>query len=73
MDFIADTLPIEVKYSNFKSPKIPKVQRSLKNYIEQYQPEKAIVVTKDFAGEAYEGKTMVTFAPVYLMPWLDRS
>lgn len=69
VDFIVNTLPIEVKYSNFKSPKI---QRSLKHYIEQYKPGNVIVVTKDFAGETYEGEATVTFVPVYLMPWIER-
>ncbi|MBI5194592.1 MAG: DUF4143 domain-containing protein [Nitrospirae bacterium] len=69
VDFIVNSLPIEVKYSNFKSPKI---QRSLKHYIEQYKPGNVIVVTKDFAGETYDGETIVTFVPVYLMPWVER-
>lgn len=57
-------IAIEVKYSSFK---MPKVSRSFKNFLLQYSPEKALVLTKDFWGELTINKTVVKFIPVWYL------
>jgi len=65
VDFVIETadgiVPLEVKYKNFKEPKIT---RSLRSFIKEYKPKKAIVATKDFWGEKKIDSTIVKFIPV---------
>lgn len=56
-----EIVPVEVKYENFKEPKI---ERSLRSFIKEYSPKRAIVVTKDFWGYARVHKTKILFAPI---------
>ena len=48
VDFVINShenaTPIEVKYKEFSEPAI---QRSLRSFIEKYNPEKALIITKD--------------------------
>lgn len=55
-------LPVEVKYSVLKSPKI---SRSLRNFITKYHPQRAIIATRGFSGEDTIGSTLVRFVPVW--------
>jgi len=55
-----EIIPVEVKYRNFKTPK---VSRSLRNFIKSYKTKKALVVTKDFWGQ-----TEVENATILLVP-----
>ena len=68
VDFIIEVngklVPIEVKYSQFK---IPKISRSYRNFLLQYHPEKALVLTKDFWGELTVDQTVVKFVPIWYL------
>ena len=68
VDFIIEIgeelVPIEVKYSYFKRPQIT---RSFRNFILQYQPQKAIVLTKNFWGDLKFEKTIIKFIPVWYL------
>lgn len=63
VDFIIERngkiYPLEVKYSSQAS-----VSRSLHSFIKKFQPEKAIVLTKDFVYSTKVGKTDVEFFPL---------
>jgi len=66
VDFILDKkdtiIPIEVKYSRLKSPKI---SRSFRNFINQYKPERAVVLTRGIWGKMSVNGTKVVFIPVW--------
>lgn len=66
VDFVVDAgnklLPIEVKFQQFKEPKI---ERSLRSFIEKYQPERALVINKDFKTTISIGKTKIDFLPFW--------
>lgn len=55
-----ETIPIEVKYQNFKEPKI---SRSLRNFIKSYKAKKALVVTKDFWSKMRLTDASILFVP----------
>lgn len=58
-------VPIEVKYRPFSEPSI---ERSLRSFIEKYNPQKAIVITKDFEAKLKVEKTDIVFIPFWLLP-----
>lgn len=66
VDFILfnglDQIPIEVKYSSFKTPKIIRGYRS---FLTTYKPNNGLVLTKDFWGKTKIGKTSIFFAPCF--------
>ncbi|RLF61569.1 MAG: hypothetical protein DRN16_03550 [Thermoplasmata archaeon] len=66
MDFVLtigdEVMPVEVKYMNFKKPKISK---SFKSFISAYEPKRALVLTKDFWGKTKFNGTKIAFVPVY--------
>ncbi|MBU4482266.1 DUF4143 domain-containing protein, partial [Patescibacteria group bacterium] len=62
INFNLQLIPVEVKYKNFKQPAI---ERSLKSFIDKYQPARALVVTKDFHGKKKFGQTEVRFLPFW--------
>lgn len=67
VDFIIEKrdneiIPVEVKFSNFSEPKI---SRSFRSFLEQYQPKRALLLTKGFWGKMKVGKTIIKFAPVW--------
>ncbi len=51
-------VPIEVKYRELKEPKI---ERSMRNFIKKYNPEKAWVVNREFRGASTIDNTTVEF------------
>ena len=55
-------LPVEVKYSSLKSPKI---DRSFKSFITAYQPPRAVVLTKGFWGKVKFAGTDIVFVPAW--------
>ena len=57
-------VPIEVKYSNFRTEKI---SRSMASFIESFKPEYAAVLTKNYWGLLKRDKTKVLFIPVYYL------
>ena len=63
-----DISPVEVKYRDYASPEI---ERSLRNFIDKYDPLHAFVITKGFSGHMNIGKTMVRFLPFWELLFLD--
>lgn len=66
VDFLIDLgkelLPIETKFQEMKAPKI---ERPLRNFIEQYQPSRALVVNKNLSDKVLIGKTEIVFLPYW--------
>lgn len=66
VDFVVNLgrtlLPIEVKSGNNEKMSI---QRSLRSFIERYQPEQAWVITRRLRAELSLGKTTIHFKPWY--------
>lgn len=53
---------IECKFSDFK---VPKYTRSMRNFVEKYEPTSFFVLNKSFKSEVLLGKTKVVFLPYY--------
>ncbi len=68
VDFIlkqgSKIIPIEVKYTIFKSPQIPK---GLRSFIETNNPEKAFIITRDYFNQIKFKKTQIYFIPIFLV------
>lgn len=66
VDFILDNkkaiIPIEVKYSRLKSPEI---SRGFRNFINQYKPERALVLTRGFWEKTKLNGTRIGFIPIW--------
>jgi hypothetical protein len=66
VDFIIDAgakiIPVEVKYSVLKSPKI---EKSLQAFLERYSPEEALVVNLELDQEQMFGATKIRFIPFW--------
>jgi len=62
LDLGSEILPIEVKYSVLRRPE---VTRSLRAFLEKYQPRRAVVVNLGLKEETMIGKTKVFFLPFY--------
>ena len=66
VDFVLNTadkiIPIEAKYQKFAQPAI---ERSLRSFIEKYQPVKAAVVNRNFKRQIIIGKTTLEFLPFW--------
>ncbi|MBU0722592.1 ATP-binding protein [Patescibacteria group bacterium] len=68
VDFILETpketIPIEVKYSNFT---FPKISRGFRSFIQEHAPKKAIILTKNYFGEDKINSTIIKFVPVWYL------
>jgi hypothetical protein len=53
-------VPIEIKDSSMRSPEVPD---GISDFSKAFTPRSAIVMNRDFAGEAMSGNTTVTFLP----------
>ena len=66
VDFVLEKgeklLPVEVKYQSLKEKR---VSRSLRSFINIYQPKQALVVNLDFKAETKIGSTQVVFLPFW--------
>lgn len=66
VDFVLDRgkeiLPIEVKFGEMKKVT---VERSLRSFIEKYNPKGALVITKNFKKETTLKKTKIIFMPFW--------
>ena len=60
VDFILNGNPVEVKFQNFNSPSVP---RGLQQFVKQYQPDKTIIVTKNYL---YEDDKLL-FIPYFMV------
>lgn len=54
--------PIEVKFKSLRKEEVP---RSLRSFIEKYQPHEAFVINLDFYKRVRIGKTKLVFLPFY--------
>ncbi len=57
-------IPVEVKYADFPSEKIPK---SLTSFINSFKPERALILTRNYFGFIKKEKTEVLFYPAYYL------
>lgn len=57
-------IPVEVKYQPCTKPKIPS---GLRSFIKRYQPEKSLVVTKDFWAEERMDQTQIYWLPTWMV------
>lgn len=68
VDFIlhiaGSIVPIEIKYSSFSGEKISK---SFMSFINSFNPEYAVVLTKNYWGQVKRDKTKTLFIPVYYL------
>lgn len=68
MDFVLrwqnEIIPCEVKYQEMKRPVL---SRSFLSFLENYKPEKAVMMTKNYAGIERFKRTKVLFLPVYFV------
>lgn len=60
VDFILNANPVEIKFQHFTAPEIPK---SLRQFLDKYQPEHAHIVTKDY----FYHDDKKTFIPYFLL------
>jgi len=58
---VNEVIPIEVKFEKLKKEKIGK---SLFSFINNYHPERALIVTKNFWGEKRVNGTLIKFVPI---------
>ena len=64
VDFILNEMPIEVKFTEMKTPKIT---RSFRSFLETYKPERGVVCTKNLWHKTKTMNTNLLFVPaVYL-------
>lgn len=72
VDFVIErgtvVLPIEVK---FKSLEKVQIEKSLRSFIEKYQPKEALLVNLNFSGELEIGSTKVRCIPFYELFTID--
>jgi len=68
VDFIIEEyqnlLPIEVKYSFLK---LPQISRGFRNFLSEYKPKRAVVLTKNFWGDLKINSTFIKFIPVWYL------
>ncbi len=66
VDFILKTekgiVPLEVKYSGLEKPEI---SRSFRSFVNEYKPERAVILTKGFLWRGKINGTEILFAPVW--------
>lgn len=66
VDFViglgTEVMPIEVKYKEFKNPKI---EQSMKSFIKKYHPRKALIVNKNLSLKLTIDETEVEFIPYH--------
>jgi hypothetical protein len=55
---------VEAKYQGFKTPKI---SRSLRSFIKSYNPNRALIVRKDFWKQTEVNDTIILFTPAYYL------
>ncbi len=60
IDYPGQLTPVEVKYSTLKKPKISK---SLRSFISDYEPERAFIITKEGRFEEKVNQTSIHFMP----------
>ena len=61
LDFGKEIIPIEVKYKKYK---MPKLEASLRSFIDKYAPKKAFVVNLELNERLNFNNTDVYFIPV---------
>lgn len=68
VDFVlhqkGELLPVEVKYSPFR---VPKLSRGFMSFIDTFKPKRAVVLTANYWDRIRKGRTEILFAPVYYL------
>jgi predicted AAA+ superfamily ATPase len=67
VDFVVEgkqVIPVEVKYTAMRAPQIPS---GLRSFIQSYNPQRGVVVTRDFTGELNVNSSRVIFIPACLL------
>ncbi|MDO9575971.1 MAG: ATP-binding protein [bacterium] len=59
--FRDSVIPIEVKYSHA----VPKISRSFRSFLSSYNPERAVILTRDLWGKERVNNTFVKFVPLW--------
>lgn len=71
VDFVMEkgieTIPFEAKYKDLKKPEL---DRSFKNFLSKYNPQRAYVVNLSLDQEISVGKTSVVFVPYHKLLFL---
>lgn len=62
LDYKKEIVPVEVKYSMLKSPEL---SRGFRNFVNEYNPSKAVVLTKGYWNIVRFNKTNVAFIPIW--------
>ena len=62
IDRVGEAIPIEVKYKKLKEPEF---ERSFRNFLSKYNPERAYIVNLTLEKEVAIGKTKVAFIPFH--------
>ena len=57
-----DIIPVEVKYKSLKKVEIP---RSLRSFIERYNPSEAYIINLNYRNKLKINKTTLFFLPYY--------
>lgn len=57
-------LPVEIKYQNMRNPEMPP---SLRFFIEKFNPDTALIITKDYADQTKYGKTTILYVPLWMV------
>lgn len=68
VDFICrhedEIIPIEVKFKSFEEES---TTRSFNSFLENYKPEKAVIITRDFLSRSKIGETDVLYFPIHFL------
>lgn len=59
-----ELIPLEVKYSALR---VPNISRGFRSFLDQYQPKRALILTRGFWAEKKIGTTIIKFAPVWYL------
>ena len=67
LDFHFNPAKVEVliEFIKFKNFTVPKIEKSLRSFIEKYSPEKAFVVNKNLTQQTIYQKTKISFIPFW--------
>ena len=58
---VKEEIPVEIKFENIKKEGI---SRSFHSFIDNYEPKRGLIATKDYFGEMKAGNTKILFIPI---------
>ncbi|ODS36688.1 MAG: hypothetical protein A7316_09925 [Candidatus Altiarchaeales archaeon WOR_SM1_86-2] len=62
LNFQKKIIPVEVKYKKFQKPE---VTRSFRSFLSSYQPDNAVLLTKNYSGKMNVNGINISFIPVW--------